>query len=120
MREHWLVPIDDCYELVGLIRTRWRGFGGGEEVWDAIARFFDDLPRAERTRDGDRYQAEPTPGTTRPSHAPGRQPGQLARQLRAACPGTCPTGAPTAAPLDGLEPGRADPIDPRMPNLPPP
>jgi Family of unknown function (DUF5947) len=50
LREHWIVPIDDCYELVGLIRTRWRGFGGGEEVWAAIGRFFDDLPTRERTR----------------------------------------------------------------------
>lgn len=49
MREHWLVPIDDCYELVGLIRSRWRGFGG-EEVWAAIDRFFDDLPTREETR----------------------------------------------------------------------
>lgn len=50
MREHWRVPIDDCYELVGLIRTHWRGFGGGEEVWSAIARFFDDLPEREEAR----------------------------------------------------------------------
>ena len=50
MREHWLVPIDDCYELVGLIRSRWRGFGGGEEVWAAIDGFFDDLPTREDTR----------------------------------------------------------------------
>jgi Family of unknown function (DUF5947) len=50
MREHWLVPIDDCYELVGVIRTRWRGFSGGEEVWAEIDRFFDDLPTRERTR----------------------------------------------------------------------
>ena len=50
MREHWLVPIDDCYELVGLIRSRWRGFGGGEEVWAEIDRFFDDLPTREQTR----------------------------------------------------------------------
>ena len=50
MREHWLVPIDDCYELVGLIRSRWRGFGGGEEVWTAIRGFFDDLPTREATR----------------------------------------------------------------------
>jgi hypothetical protein len=49
-REHWIVPIDDCYELVGLIRTRWRGFGGGEEVWAGIDAFFDDLPTRERTR----------------------------------------------------------------------
>jgi hypothetical protein len=50
MREYWLVPIDDCYELVGLIRTRWRGFGGGEEVWRGIDSFFNDLPTRERTR----------------------------------------------------------------------
>ncbi|CAA9518479.1 MAG: Uncharacterized protein MSMEG_2717 [uncultured Solirubrobacteraceae bacterium] len=49
-RDHWLVPIDDCYELVGLIRTRWRGFGGGEEVWAGIDGFFEDLPTRERTR----------------------------------------------------------------------
>ena len=50
MREHWLVPIDDCYELVGLIRTHWRGFGGGEEVWVGIRSFFDDLSTREKTR----------------------------------------------------------------------
>lgn len=50
MREHWLVPIDDCYELVGVIRSRWRGFGGGEEVWAEIDNFFEDLPTRERTR----------------------------------------------------------------------
>jgi len=50
MREHWLVPIDDCYELVGLIRGRWRGFGGGEEVWAAIDAFFGDLSTREETR----------------------------------------------------------------------
>jgi hypothetical protein len=48
--EHWLVPIDDCYELVGVIRSRWRGFSGGEEVWAAIDHFFEDLPTREETR----------------------------------------------------------------------
>jgi hypothetical protein len=50
MREHWRVPIDDCYELVGLIRADWRGFGGGEQAWRAIARFFEDLQQREETR----------------------------------------------------------------------
>ena len=50
MREHWLVPIDDCYDLVGLIRSRWRGFDGGQEVWTEIDRFFDELPMREKTR----------------------------------------------------------------------
>jgi hypothetical protein len=44
-RGHWIVPIDDCYALVGLIRTRWRGFTGGAEAWTEIARFFEELDR---------------------------------------------------------------------------
>lgn len=39
-REYFLVPIDECYSLVGLIRMRWKGLSGGEEVWQEIARFF--------------------------------------------------------------------------------
>lgn len=41
----WLVPIDDCYRLVGLIRTTWRGLSGGKEVWLRIESFLDDLDR---------------------------------------------------------------------------
>ncbi|HKM57030.1 MAG TPA: DUF5947 family protein [Isosphaeraceae bacterium] len=39
-REHYLVSIDECYKLVGLIRAHWRGFSGGEEAWEQIAQFF--------------------------------------------------------------------------------
>jgi hypothetical protein len=42
-REHFLVSIDECYSLVGLIRTRWRGLSGGREVWEEIGRFFEEL-----------------------------------------------------------------------------
>lgn len=42
-RDHWLVPIDDCYALVGLIRTGWKGLGGGPAVWDGITTFYGDL-----------------------------------------------------------------------------
>ena len=42
-REFYRVPIDECYKLVGLIRTSWRGLSGGAEVWQTIARFFADL-----------------------------------------------------------------------------
>ena len=48
-RQHWIVPIDDCYSLVGLIRTRWRGLTGGKEVWQEIGRFFDELDRRSRS-----------------------------------------------------------------------
>ena len=42
-REYYRVPIDECYKLVGLIRTNWRGLSGGTEVWKRIASFFSDL-----------------------------------------------------------------------------
>jgi hypothetical protein len=47
-RGYWLVPLEDCYRLVALIRTRWRGFTGGKEVWLEIDHFFDDLDRRAR------------------------------------------------------------------------
>jgi hypothetical protein len=41
--EYFIAPIDQCYRLVGLIRTQWTGFSGGTKVWAAIAEFFNDL-----------------------------------------------------------------------------
>ncbi|MCO6005570.1 DUF5947 family protein [Actinoallomurus purpureus] len=35
-----LVPIDACYELVGIVRLHWRGFAGGQEAWEAIDDYF--------------------------------------------------------------------------------
>jgi hypothetical protein len=39
----FIAPIDRAYELVGLIRTSWRGFDGGDEVRGRIDGFFADL-----------------------------------------------------------------------------
>jgi hypothetical protein len=41
--EYFLLPIDECYKLVGLIRTHWRGLSGGTEVWQEVAQFFGGL-----------------------------------------------------------------------------
>jgi hypothetical protein len=41
--EYYIAPIDECYKLVGLIRSNWRGLSGGAEVWSEIGRFFSDL-----------------------------------------------------------------------------
>ena len=49
-----LVPIDAAYELVGLIRTSWRGFDGGEEAWRRIDGFFASLPDRGRNTVGQR------------------------------------------------------------------
>jgi hypothetical protein len=48
-REHFLVPIDECYRLVGLIRMHWRGLSGGREVWEEIEQFFEDLRKRSKT-----------------------------------------------------------------------
>jgi hypothetical protein len=37
----FIVPIDACYELTGLIRRRWKGFDGGEEAWREVDGFFE-------------------------------------------------------------------------------
>jgi hypothetical protein len=46
--EYFLVPIDECYKLVGLIRTHWRGLSGGTEVWREIGGFFAALKKRAR------------------------------------------------------------------------
>ena len=47
-RHHLIVPIEDCFALVGLIRTHWKGLTGGRDVWVDIAGFFDGLDRRAR------------------------------------------------------------------------
>lgn len=39
----YIIPIDVAYELVGLMRTGWRGFDGGDEVWRRIDGYFERL-----------------------------------------------------------------------------
>jgi hypothetical protein len=39
-RDYFRVGIDECFKLVGLIRTRWRGLSGGHEVWEEIRGHF--------------------------------------------------------------------------------
>lgn len=42
-RDYFIVPIDICFELTGLVRKHWRGLSGGEKVWEEIRGFFDRL-----------------------------------------------------------------------------
>jgi hypothetical protein len=41
VHESFIVPIDACYELVGLVRRHWTGFDGGDDAARAIDDFFD-------------------------------------------------------------------------------
>lgn len=47
--EAFLAPIDACYDLVGRIRRRWRGFDGGDEARAEIESFFTGLRRQSRS-----------------------------------------------------------------------
>jgi hypothetical protein len=44
-RRQWLVPIDECYALAGLIRMQWKGLTGGRAVWEEIGGFYERLDR---------------------------------------------------------------------------
>jgi hypothetical protein len=41
--EMFLIPIDECYALVGELRLRWQGFDGGAEAHAAVAEFLSGL-----------------------------------------------------------------------------
>ena len=41
--QYFIVPIDSCYKLIGMIRIAWKGIFGGKEVNDIIDKFFDEL-----------------------------------------------------------------------------
>lgn len=38
-----IAPIDDCYRLVGMIKSRWEGISGGSAIETAVPEFFDAL-----------------------------------------------------------------------------
>jgi hypothetical protein len=40
MNQYFLLPIDQCFKLVGLVRANWRGLSGGDEMWQALQGYF--------------------------------------------------------------------------------
>jgi hypothetical protein len=42
-RDAFVIGVDECYRLVAVVRSHWRGLGGGDAVWHELARFFDGL-----------------------------------------------------------------------------
>jgi hypothetical protein len=59
--EYYVLPIDECYKLVGLIRAHWRGLSGGTEVWQEIGQFFDGLKRRATVISDSASDAPPGP-----------------------------------------------------------
>jgi hypothetical protein len=50
--EVFLLPIDECYSLVGELRMLWQGFDGGAEARAALAKFLDSLRRRALVLEG--------------------------------------------------------------------
>ena len=105
-RDYWLVPIDDCYGLVGLIRTRWRGLTGRQGGMGgdrALLRARSTGAHGNRGQRGDDDHVStsyPYLKVGKPDVAAGRavaharhQAGQLEGQLREADRATCRTAA---------------------------
>jgi hypothetical protein len=44
----FLVPIDICYQLVGMVRMYWKGFDGGQEAHEHIDEFFAEIRSVAR------------------------------------------------------------------------
>jgi hypothetical protein len=40
MNQYYLLPIDQCFKLVGLVRLHWKGLSGGEEMWRELQQYF--------------------------------------------------------------------------------
>jgi hypothetical protein len=66
-RRQWLVPIEECYGLVGLIRVQWKGLSGGSEVWEAIDGFFASLDRRARPPRASELQQQASAGAPTPA-----------------------------------------------------
>jgi hypothetical protein len=46
----FIVPIDSAYQLVGIIRSTWKGFDGGQEARESIDRYFAAVGERSRGR----------------------------------------------------------------------
>jgi len=44
--EYVIAPVDECYRLVGMIKSRWEGISGGSALETAVPEFFAGLRRA--------------------------------------------------------------------------
>jgi len=68
--EYYLLPIDECYKLVGLIRMHWKGLSGGAEVWQKLGEFFTSLKaRSVDVRVGVPVEVKEVCGVEEQSHA---------------------------------------------------
>jgi hypothetical protein len=49
--QYAVVPIDECYRLVGLIKSTWEGISGGSAIENAVPKFFEYVRHKARVDD---------------------------------------------------------------------
>jgi hypothetical protein len=64
--EVFLIPVDECYSLVGELRMKWQGFDGGAEARAALAAFLDGLRRRAVPLAGSRSSLDAGTGPREP------------------------------------------------------
>jgi len=72
--EHFLVPVDACYELAGRMRRHWRGFDGGEQARQSIAGFLGQVRSRARPLGGAAGSGPAERGAAGSGPAPAREP----------------------------------------------
>jgi hypothetical protein len=40
VNQYFLLPIDECFKVVGIVRANWHGLSGGEKMWRALETYF--------------------------------------------------------------------------------
>ena len=64
--EVFLIPVDECYSLVGELRMKWQGFDGGAEAREALVTVLDGLRRRAVPVEGRRNGPGVMPGPGQP------------------------------------------------------
>lgn len=57
--DRFVVPIDDCFQLVGTVRTMWEGWSGGDELWSRLDEWFDALATRAKIPSSDGVERRP-------------------------------------------------------------
>ena len=125
----WLVGVDECYRLTGLIRMRWKGLGGGRgglggdrRASSTTSTGVPSRPRKQATRQrpprppgpagGERDDSPGQAGGGRPPRTPQASPRSIGNYGRQERPQTW-TAHSDARRSTGVNPKGREPIDPR-------
>jgi hypothetical protein len=50
LREHYIIPIDECFRLIGLVRLKWKGLSGGPALWRETTQYLETLKQRSTRR----------------------------------------------------------------------